>query len=107
MAYKSIKNATDSELTEELERRADERKKAVLQRASQQMEAIVALGKAGVDAYAPWHSTSDCSDERRTNSWGETPPRCARCALLDLVESRDDATEGSTVDVSFSSYSNY
>ena len=105
---KTLKDASDEELKSELKNREDERAKIEMDAHITRMNAIIALGKAGVDAYCPNHSRTSCDDNRLDNGWrsgvyhARTGPRCTRCALLELVLEHEIPPPDVRIDVTIS-----
>lgn len=86
---KTLKNATVEELQDELNERmlAAERakKKAQETRALQ----IQKMTKEGLDLFVPEHGRTSCSDKNLANGLQFLPPRCTRCALLQVIDGAD------------------
>ena len=81
-----LSELTDAELQAEILRRAEVKRKereARLQQQARRMEKV--LTREVVDAFAPEHDRSSCSDETINNSGyliSTSLPRCVRCELL-------------------------
>ena len=90
----TIQEISDADLEAEVKRRAaiKEAERKRLEEERQEREAAIrvqlfnAMSIEMVDALAPKHGRSSCSDEATANgfSWGGVVPRCNRCALLQM-----------------------
>jgi hypothetical protein len=85
---KPLSELTDEELKAELQRRADTAKQAKKAARTAQVQLLIQHREALL-ALIP-HGRTSCSEERPINGFSYSgqprPPRCARCALLELSE---------------------
>lgn len=82
---KTLKNATMEELQVELQKRILEQEEA--KKNAQEVRAlkIQTVKSYEVDLIAPQHGRTSCDDKNLANGLQSLPPRCARCALLQVA----------------------
>jgi hypothetical protein len=94
-----------SELEAEIRRRQDQeraKREALANKRRSQLLTLLAQPGA-VDALAPQHGRTTCTDEDRRNGvYGEEIPRCNRCALLDIQECPEAFPANLVLSVEFS-----
>lgn len=85
-----LDNFSDEKLQEELNNRAEARKKKALEEGRARADALrTALTRMPelIDFFAPTHSRTSCNDSSLVNGYapeGTTALRCTRCYLLDI-----------------------
>jgi hypothetical protein len=99
---KSIQDQTDEEIAQEidarkreLDRRAEERRKAKIAQSRAWSETLQKEFDLGaLDALIPEHSMETCTDKNTKNGldsdYDGEPARCARCCLLEIVRGEAD-----------------
>jgi hypothetical protein len=83
----NARDLSTEELKVELARREKEAQEAkVAKNAERRQRQDAALTKDVIDALAPEHGRTSCSDSNLANGWGSHSSggaRCSRCAMLD------------------------
>lgn len=90
MTTQHLAHLSDEDLTTELERRRQERRKILDDAIAKKRQKILsAITKEVVDALRPEHARSSCNDDNLMNGWrsngGAYYTRCTRCALLEVA----------------------
>ena len=81
-----LKDLSDKELMDELKRREENRKQALIDKQLDYAAAMNKISQETIDVIAPVHRANSCSDDNLRNGWPSLSyrdaPRCLRCALM-------------------------
>lgn len=97
---RNLKEFSDTDLREELSRRAKEAEEDRKRKHSIYAEAVSkALTREIVDVLASHHQRGDCSDSNLengfyTSGWNGVNPSCVRCGLLELLKHGERLPDG-------------